>query len=52
MSTFASTDKRIAELAAFLDPVAFENAGDLALRKRRRAALREAANRVTRTAEH
>jgi hypothetical protein len=44
--TFASADARIAELAAFLDPVAFANAADLSLRKRRRAALREAGNRV------
>ena len=42
----ASADERIAELAAFLDPIAFANSGDLSLRKRRRAALREAANRV------
>lgn len=52
VNTFASIDERIAELAAFLDPVAFEHGDDLALRKRRRAAWREAANRVARTAEH
>ena len=46
VKTFASPDERIAELAAFLDPVAFATAADLSLRKRRRAALREAANRV------
>jgi hypothetical protein len=42
----ASLEERVAELAAFLDPIAFEHADDLALRKRRRAALREAANRI------
>ena len=46
MNTSASPDERISELAAFLDPIAFANADDLSLRKRRRAALREAANRI------
>ena len=46
MNTSASPDERIAELAAFLDPIAFANADDLSLRKRRSAALREAANRI------
>ena len=46
MTPSASADERIAELAAFLDPIAFANADDLSLRKRRRAALREAANRI------
>jgi hypothetical protein len=46
VNTSASADERIAELAAFLDPIAFANSGDLSLRKRRRAALREAANRI------
>ena len=46
MNTSACADERIAELAAFLDPIAFANADDLSLRKRRRAALREAANRI------
>ena len=45
MNTSASPDERIAELAAFLDPIAFST-DDLSLRKRRRAALREAANRI------
>jgi hypothetical protein len=51
VNTFASAEDRIAELAAFLDPVAFQLADDLALRKRRQAALREAANRVARSTE-
>jgi len=45
VNTSASADERIAELAAFLDPIAFANSGDLSLRKRRRAALRPA-NRI------
>jgi hypothetical protein len=48
LNTFAGVDERVAQLAAFLDPVAFGHADDLALRKRRRAALREAANRIAR----
>jgi hypothetical protein len=36
---------RIAELAAFLDPVAFEHADDRSLQKRRESAWRKAANR-------
>jgi hypothetical protein len=39
-------DQRIAKLAAFLDPEAFQHGGELAFRKRRRAARREAANRI------
>ena len=49
MNTSACADERIAELAAFLDPIAFANADDVSLRKRRRAALREAANRIAMT---
>ena len=37
---------RIEELASFLDPVAFERHLDCSLDKRRRAAWREAANRI------
>jgi hypothetical protein len=40
-------DQRIEDLAAFLDPVAFERGQDLALAKRRQAAWREASNRIT-----
>jgi len=36
---------RIAELAAFLDPVAFERADDRSFLKRRESAWRKAANR-------
>jgi NMD protein affecting ribosome stability and mRNA decay len=38
--------QRIEELASFLDPVAFERCQDCSLAKRRRAAWREAANRI------
>ena len=38
--------QRIEELAAFLDPAAFERREDCSLAKRRRAAWREAANRI------
>jgi hypothetical protein len=38
--------RRIEELAAFLDPAAFERRDDGSLAKRRRAAWREAASRV------
>jgi hypothetical protein len=41
-------DRRITELAAFLDPVAFEHDQDHSLAKRRNAAWREAANRIRR----
>jgi hypothetical protein len=40
-------DRRIEDLAVFLDPVAFEHGQDLALAKRRKAAWREATNRIT-----
>jgi hypothetical protein len=40
-------NRRIEDLAAFLDPVAFEYEQDLALAKRRKAAWREASNRIT-----
>jgi hypothetical protein len=46
MQSFNDLDRRIAELAVFLDPVAFENDQDLSLAKRRSAAWREAANRL------
>jgi hypothetical protein len=39
-------ERRIADLAAFLDPVAFEQEQDCTLAKRRDAAWREAANRL------
>jgi hypothetical protein len=38
--------QRIADLAAFLDPLAFERDQDQSLAKRRRAAWREASNRI------
>jgi hypothetical protein len=38
--------QRIEELATFLDPAAFERRADCSLAKRRRAAWREAANRI------
>lgn len=40
-------NRRIEDLAVFLDPVAFEHGQDLALAKRRKAAWREATNRIT-----
>jgi hypothetical protein len=40
-------DRRIEDLAVFLDPVAFEHGQDLSLAKRRKAAWREATNRIT-----
>ena len=46
MQSFNDLDRRIAELAVFLDPVAFENDQDRSLAKRRSAAWREAANRL------
>jgi hypothetical protein len=39
-------NQRIADLAAFLDPIAFELAQDRSLTKRRNAAWREASNRI------
>ena len=39
-------NQRIEELAVFLDPVAFDRRQDCSLAKRRRAAWREAANRI------
>jgi hypothetical protein len=44
-------DRRIAELAAFLDPVAFGRERDRALEKRRQAAWRKAANRLSQARE-
>jgi hypothetical protein len=38
--------QRIADLASFLDPLAFERDQDQSLAKRRQAAWREAANRI------
>ncbi len=46
MQRLDSLNQRIEDLAIFLDRVAFERRQDLALAKRRRAARREAANRV------
>ncbi|PVE20364.1 hypothetical protein DC522_32780 [Microvirga sp. KLBC 81] len=46
MQISSDLDRRIAELAAFLDPVAFEHGQDRSLAKRRDAAWREAANRI------
>lgn len=39
-------ERRIADLAACLDPEAFARAGERVFQKRRRAARREAANRI------
>jgi hypothetical protein len=38
--------QRIEDLAAFLDPVAFERRNDFSLAKRRNAAWREAVNQI------
>ena len=46
MREFDNLNRRIAALAACLDPVAFERFRDHSLAKRRQAAWREAANRV------
>ncbi len=43
-------EQRIIDLAAFLDPAAFEDRGARSLGKRRRAALREASNRLRQAA--
>ncbi len=43
-------EQRIVDLAAFLDPAAFEGRGARSLGKRRRAALREASNRLRQAA--
>jgi hypothetical protein len=48
MRAFDNLTRRIAALATCLDPVAFERAYDLSFAKRRQAAWREAANRITR----
>jgi hypothetical protein len=42
----AADHRRIAELAAFLDPEAFANLHDQRMAKRRQAAWREAFNRI------
>ncbi len=42
---FTHREARIAELASFLDPLAFERIEDRSLQKRRRSAWRKAANR-------
>jgi hypothetical protein len=39
-------NQRIAELAVFLDPIAFQHDENCSLEKRRKAAWREAANRI------
>ena len=39
-------NQRITDLAAFLDPIAFELDQDRSLAKRRNAAWREASNRI------
>jgi hypothetical protein len=44
---FQEFERLVFELAAFLDPVAFERAHDRSLDKRRRAAWRKAANRLS-----
>jgi hypothetical protein len=46
MQSFNDLERRIADLAAFLDPVAFEQDRNCSLAKRRSAAWREAANRL------
>ena len=46
MQQLEDLNHRIEDLAAFLDPVAFERRQDLAMAKRRKAAWREAANRI------
>ena len=46
MREFENLNRRIAALAACLDPVAFERARDHTLAKRGLAAWREAANRL------
>ena len=46
MKQLDGLNQRIEDLAVFLDPVAFERRQDLALSKRRKAAWREAANRI------
>jgi hypothetical protein len=50
MTPDPSAHQRVAELAAFLDPVAFERAHDRTLAKRRDAAWREACNRIAQVA--
>jgi hypothetical protein len=40
-------ERLISDLAAFLDPLAFERGQDRSLEKRRQAALRKAANRLS-----
>jgi len=47
---FQEFERLVFELAAFLDPAAFERAHDRSLEKRRRAARRKAANRLFSTA--
>jgi hypothetical protein len=42
-------NQRIAYLAAFLDPIAFEHDQDRSLAKRRNAAWREATTRIRQT---
>ena len=49
MQSSSAFDRRIADLATFLDPEAFQQEQDISLAKRRNAALREAANRLGRT---
>jgi hypothetical protein len=44
---FQDFERLIFDLAAFLDPVAFEQVHDRSLEKRRRAAWRKAANRLS-----
>jgi hypothetical protein len=46
MNSIETMDQRIADLAVFLDPIAFEDSLSRSLAKRRKAAWREAANRI------
>ncbi len=48
MQNTETLNRRIADLAAFLDPAAFEDDQDRAFAKRRQAAWREASNRIRR----
>jgi hypothetical protein len=47
MEKLEALTQRIEDLAAFLDPLAFERRHDRSLAKRRKAAWREAANRIS-----
>lgn len=49
MDDVGHVNGRVAELASFLDPVAFERREDRSLQKRRESAWRKAANRHARS---